>query len=183
MVEQRAMIPEANELAMVAARRFGDRDQLGLAGAAAGQREHQRRRRGQHALLAVLGALDVGTQALVVADGDLRAIFAERSDGVEMMIAAKARGAIARDHFNQELVLNFFRFGGEALPACPLAFGQECGGFQQKGHDILAAHFVLGAGEAFQGVVSDGDAEAARLEQGRAPAESERDVFEGDVFG
>ena len=71
--------------------------------------------------LAVLGALDVRTQTFVVADGDLLAIVAERANGVEMMIAAEARGAIALDDIEKQSILDFLRLCSEVVPARPLA--------------------------------------------------------------
>ncbi len=131
------MIPETGELAMIPPRRRRDRNQLGLAGAAAGHREHRHRFRGQDIRFAVLDALYIRSEALVVADLDLAAILAERMNRIEMMLAPEPRSPIATDDIEKPSILNFCRLGGEALPARPLAVRQELGGFKKNSHFVF----------------------------------------------
>ncbi len=113
---------------MISARGLGDGDQFGLASAAAGQREHQNRLCCQRIGLAVLRMLDVRTQTLVVADGDLRAIVAERMNGLEVVIAAEARGAISLDEIEKQVILDFLRLSRQVVPSRPLATREKRGG-------------------------------------------------------
>ncbi len=109
MVQESAVIPEPGKLAMVA---LGcscrDGNQLRLAGAAAGHREHQRWAPQSRTFASPFWAtLDVSAQTFVVADFHLFAILVEIANRVEMMIAAEACGAIALDDIEQAVAPEF----------------------------------------------------------------------------
>src|SRR6266550_3542798 len=128
MIHERAVIPKSGELAMIPATGLGQGNQFGFARAAAGHGEHQNRLYCQRIRLAVLRAVDVRTQTLVVADGDLHAIIAESTNRVEPVIAAEARGTIPFDEIEQQVILAFLRLGSQILPARPLAARKKSGG-------------------------------------------------------
>src|SRR5262245_22278203 len=161
MVHERAVIPESGKLAMIPARRLGDRYEFGLTGAAASHRKHQHRLCGEDTGLAILRALDIGAEPLVVADDDLITICAERPNRIEMMIVTEVRLAIPTDDLQKQLVLSFFRVGRKTVPVSPLAARQERGGFEKNPHWLLSKHFVLGCRKALQGIFFHRHTEAA----------------------
>jgi hypothetical protein len=88
-------------------------------------------------------------------------IIAERTDRVEAMIAAEARGAGSFDEIEQQVILVFLRLGSHILPARPLAARKKSGCFQKDGHFALSAHVMFGGCEALQEVFRNRYAEAA----------------------
>ena len=122
------IVPQPCQCAMVLFGGLSDGNKLGLAGAAARQREHDNGVGGQYIKLPAFSVLDVGTQPLVVGDTNLPAVIVQSVNPVETMIAAELCRAIAGNDMEQQLFLSFARPCGERLPASPLlACNERCG--------------------------------------------------------
>jgi hypothetical protein len=56
---------------------------------------------------------------------NLLAVVTERTDLIEVMVAAEAGRAIAADKIEKQPILNLARFGGERIPTSPVSLRDE----------------------------------------------------------